>query len=77
MYVYSPFNFPARLYISFIHLRLVWGVLPDHADLREHAIFTLRNLLHGNLENQAVVDAIKPVGRWDEYGVLQDIQKSQ
>ena len=42
-------------------------------DLREHAIFTLRNLLHRNLENQAVVDAIKPVGRWDEYGVLQPV----
>ncbi|THH13448.1 hypothetical protein EW146_g6774 [Bondarzewia mesenterica] len=29
--------------------------------LREHAIFTLRNLLHNNPENQAVVDAIQQV----------------
>ncbi|KAI0350670.1 hypothetical protein OH77DRAFT_1430661 [Trametes cingulata] len=42
--------------------------------LREHAIFALRNLLFGNMENQAVVDAIKPVGRWDEEEILQDIR---
>ncbi|KAL5531612.1 hypothetical protein ACEPAG_4489 [Sanghuangporus baumii] len=41
--------------------------------LREHALFTLRNLLHSNLENQAVVDSIKPVGTWDENGVLRDV----
>ncbi|KAI0820362.1 spinocerebellar ataxia type 10 protein domain-containing protein [Trametes gibbosa] len=42
--------------------------------LREHAIFALRNLLHKNEENQAVVDAIKPVGKWDEEKVLRDIR---
>ncbi|KZT01323.1 uncharacterized protein LAESUDRAFT_664148 [Laetiporus sulphureus 93-53] len=41
--------------------------------LKEHAIFTLRNILHGNKENQDVVKEIQPVGRWDEYGVLQSI----
>ncbi|KAF8196742.1 spinocerebellar ataxia type 10 protein domain-containing protein, partial [Mycena galopus ATCC 62051] len=40
--------------------------------LREHAIFTLHNLLQGNPENQAVVEAIKPSGRWDENGVWQE-----
>ncbi|KAI0731287.1 spinocerebellar ataxia type 10 protein domain-containing protein [Earliella scabrosa] len=44
--------------------------------LREHAIFALRNLLDRNLENQAVVDAVKPVGRWDENKVLQELQGS-
>ncbi|PCH37555.1 hypothetical protein WOLCODRAFT_146708 [Wolfiporia cocos MD-104 SS10] len=39
--------------------------------LKEHAIFTLRNLLHGNPENQDVVRVIQPVGRWDENGILQ------
>ncbi|GJE91157.1 spinocerebellar ataxia type 10 protein domain-containing protein [Phanerochaete sordida] len=39
--------------------------------LREHAIFTLRNLLHGNKENQALVEEIKPVGEWDDNGMLQ------
>lgn len=34
-------------------------------DLREHAIFTLRNLLHENKENQAVVEELKPMGTWD------------
>lgn len=29
-------------------------------DLREHAIFTLRNLLEGNLENQKVVNDLRP-----------------
>lgn len=43
-----------------------------HTDLREHALFTLRNLLHENAENQAVVDAIKPMGAWDENGILRD-----
>ena len=41
-------------------------------DLREHALFTLRNVLHGNAENQAIVDAIKPMGSWDENGILRD-----
>lgn len=41
-------------------------------DLREHAIFTLRNLLENNPDNQAVVDGIKPTGKWDENGVLKD-----
>jgi len=40
--------------------------------LREHAIFTLHNLLEGNMENQTVVDSIKPTASWDEKGVLQD-----
>lgn len=40
-------------------------------DLREHAIFTLHNLLEGNPENQAVVEAIKPSGTWDDNGILQ------
>lgn len=32
-------------------------------DLREHAIFALRNLLEGNTENQHVVDQIRPLPR--------------
>jgi len=38
--------------------------------LREHAIFTLHNLLENNRENQAVVESIKPDGVWDESGTL-------
>ncbi|KZS99695.1 uncharacterized protein LAESUDRAFT_732963 [Laetiporus sulphureus 93-53] len=41
--------------------------------LKEHAIFTLCNLLHGNKQNQNVVKEIQPVGRWDEHGVLQSM----
>ncbi|KAI0031268.1 spinocerebellar ataxia type 10 protein domain-containing protein [Vararia minispora EC-137] len=33
--------------------------------LREHAIFALRNLLHGNPENQAIVEGLQPQGAWD------------
>ena len=47
------------------------------ADMREHAIFALRNLLKGNAENQAVVQAIQPVGRWDEDKVLRDITRGK
>ncbi|KAF9221388.1 hypothetical protein BS17DRAFT_797175 [Gyrodon lividus] len=38
--------------------------------LREHAIFTLRNLLENNKENQAAVNSIQPSGTWDEEGVF-------
>ncbi|OSX62386.1 hypothetical protein POSPLADRAFT_1056980 [Postia placenta MAD-698-R-SB12] len=48
-------------------------VVDDQNPCTEHAIFALRNLLHENKENQAVVDAIKPVGRWDERHVLQGL----
>ncbi|KAJ3571925.1 hypothetical protein NP233_g3434 [Leucocoprinus birnbaumii] len=34
--------------------------------LREHAIFTLHNLLKDNRENQDVVDSIQPSGEWDK-----------
>ncbi|OSD02977.1 hypothetical protein PYCCODRAFT_1434862 [Trametes coccinea BRFM310] len=42
--------------------------------MREHAIFALRNLLYGNVENQAVVDSIQPVGKWDEEKILREIR---
>jgi len=41
--------------------------------LREHAIFTLRNLLYRNQENQDVVNDIRPMGRWDPSGVLRPV----
>ncbi|PAV20078.1 hypothetical protein PNOK_0501200 [Pyrrhoderma noxium] len=40
--------------------------------LREHALFALRNILHENVENQAIVNEIKPTGTWDENGYLRD-----
>lgn len=39
-------------------------------DLREHALFTLRNLLQDNPQNQAVVDEFKPMVEWDNEGNL-------
>ncbi|KAG9076969.1 hypothetical protein FRC06_009188 [Ceratobasidium sp. 370] len=42
--------------------------------IREHALFTLRNLLHKNKENQDVVRELEPMGRWDENGVLTDLR---
>ncbi|KAI4517743.1 hypothetical protein K525DRAFT_273327 [Schizophyllum commune Loenen D] len=42
--------------------------------LREHAIFTLHNLLEGNAANQALVDEIQPVREADENGVLKPVQ---
>ncbi|KAG8911589.1 hypothetical protein FRC01_005632 [Tulasnella sp. 417] len=38
--------------------------------LREHALFTLQNLLKNNPENQAVVDEFKPMVEWDQEGNL-------
>ncbi|KAG9018907.1 hypothetical protein FRB90_008488 [Tulasnella sp. 427] len=38
--------------------------------LREHALFTLKNLLQNNPENQAVVDEFKPLVQWDQEGNL-------
>ena len=41
--------------------------------LREHALFTLHNLLKKNAENQAVVDAVRPMGEFsDETGELKN-----
>ena len=40
-------------------------------DLREHAIFTLHNLLEDNEENQNVVNGIQPSGRWNKGGMLE------
>lgn len=51
---------------------LVLWVYASPLDLREHAIFTLHNLLDHNPENQAVVEAIKPSGKWDDSGILQE-----
>jgi len=39
-------------------------------DLREHAIFTLRNLLKDNPENQRFVDDVKPAKEWSADGTL-------
>jgi ataxin-10 len=40
--------------------------------LREHALFTLHNLLKNNPENQAIVDAIRPAAELDDAGVLKN-----
>jgi len=40
--------------------------------LREHALFALSNLLQNNLENQGIVDAMKPSGEWDSEGNLRE-----
>ncbi|KAF9005974.1 spinocerebellar ataxia type 10 protein domain-containing protein [Cyathus striatus] len=40
--------------------------------LREHALFTLRNILENNIENQKEVNSIKPSAEWDETGTLRE-----
>ena len=42
-------------------------------DLREHAIFALRNLLHDNSVNQAIVQDLKPLRDFDLDGVLRNV----
>ncbi|GAA5987350.1 hypothetical protein JCM10908_001921 [Rhodotorula pacifica] len=41
--------------------------------MREHALFTIRNLLKGNQANQDFVDALKPQYRVDQNGELLDL----
>jgi len=41
--------------------------------LREHAIFTLHNLLQNNPENQQFVDSLKPSQEWDDAGTLKTV----
>lgn len=43
-------------------------------DIREHALFALRNLLYKNVENQEIVKDMEPMGRWDENGMLTEIR---
>jgi ataxin-10 len=52
------------------------AVDPVYLDMREHAIFTLHNLLEDNRENQAVVDAVQPKRQWDDNGVLQNTPRA-
>ena len=40
--------------------------------MRERAIFALKNILANNQENQALVAALKPMGKWDVEGILKD-----
>ena len=47
---------------------LIWII-----DLREHAIFALRNLLQDNVENQRVVQEFKPLRDFDKDGVLRNL----
>ena len=42
-------------------------------DLREHAIFTLQNLLQNNRENQEFVHSLKPSQEWDDDGTLNTV----
>jgi hypothetical protein len=57
------------LLFSFIRESGLIGLL----DLREHALFALRNLLERNKENQAIVEEMKPMAEWDDNGVLRNV----
>ncbi|RXW23893.1 hypothetical protein EST38_g1948 [Candolleomyces aberdarensis] len=48
------------------------GLIENLVVLREHALFTLHNLLKNNPENQAIVDAISPAAEFDDAGVLKN-----
>ncbi|KAF8757987.1 hypothetical protein RHS01_03524 [Rhizoctonia solani] len=41
--------------------------------IREHALFTLRNLLYKNSDNQRIVQEMEPMGKIDENGILRGI----
>lgn len=52
---------------------LIATLLIFDLDLREHAIFTLHNLLQNNPENQQFVDSLKPSQEWDDAGTLKTV----
>jgi ataxin-10 len=56
------------LFFLFVHPFTDYGF--NVLDLREHAIFTLHNLLKNNPENQRFVDSVKPSQEWAEDGTL-------
>lgn len=41
--------------------------------LREHALFSIRNILKNNEENQAVIENLKPHYRVGQFGELHDL----
>jgi ataxin-10 len=41
--------------------------------LREHALFSIRNILKNNEENQAMIENLKPQYRVGEFGELHDL----
>jgi ataxin-10 len=47
---------------------IVEGTVLTNLDLREHALFTIRNLMRDNLANQAVVKEMDPVGVVSDSG---------
>jgi hypothetical protein len=53
----------ARVLVIIMHTCYVWAgerwMTLFFSDLREHALFALRNLLHNSSENQAVVDTFR------------------
>jgi len=58
-----------------IHVRIRYSLVSSQhltcgLDLREHAIFTLHNLLKNNPENQGFVDSVKPSQEWGKDGTL-------
>jgi ataxin-10 len=54
----------------------VYAALPSveqTIDMREHAIFALRNLLEDNADNQEAVRGIRPLRDFDSNGILKDL----
>lgn len=60
----------------YVYVTLVNASLIASADLREHAIFALRNLLQDNVENQRVVQELKPLRDFDKDGILRNLDPS-
>jgi ataxin-10 len=54
-------------------ISLTLSSVEQSTDMREHAIFTLRNLLEDNEQNQEVVRGIRPLRDFDSDGILKDL----
>jgi hypothetical protein len=54
-----------RDFVSSLLVPHTFSYLLVELDLREHALFALRNLLYDNSDNQEIVRGLEPMGTWD------------
>ena len=59
-----------EIHVRFRYSLILSQPLSSDLDLREHAIFTLHNLLKNNPDNQGFVDSVKPSQEWGKDGTL-------
>jgi ataxin-10 len=64
---------PCGWYIGGNHLVIKLTSSSPCTDIREHALFAVRNLMMGNPDNQAVIGEMSPIGVVGEDGLLKEM----